>query len=260
MTVAGEHGPRWLEQPAGPLPFLEGCGAGAKLLAFGLLAPGVMAWAVLTPAWGAALLLVVAALGWGIAVRGPWWRPWWRLRWLAGVLLLVHLLLTPGEPVWAWLPWLTREGLYQGGRQTARLLLLAGLAWVLVRSTTPRQLMAALGRAGAPLGPAVARGLALTAFALAQVPNLMQEAEAVREQMQLRLGGQLPKGRWGRWAVAGEALLQRTLATVDRQEEAMRQRGYERELPPLPRSGQPWGGREWAVLLLAGIPWLLPGG
>ncbi|MBF0427681.1 MAG: hypothetical protein HQL94_02050 [Magnetococcales bacterium] len=231
-----------------------------KLVAFGLLLPVLLLAPVFSWVWLAGVVLVVMAL---MAASLPLaWvgRGLFRLRWLFLAMLLTHGWFTPGEPLWSEWPALTREGVVAGGVQSLRLVLLALLAWSLMKTTTPMELVGVfsqflgwLERFGVP----VQRGLSILAFCLASLPILMAEAIRVREGMTLRLDkGEAGKIRLERLAFAGGALLLRMVWSVRRREEGLRTRGFLAALPSVERPAQSRDWRDWGVILLPALVWL----
>ncbi len=237
--------------------FLERCDARAKLIALFLFMPIVLAQPILSWGWGGAVLLLFVLIQAGRAtIWASLWRQLWRLRWFFATLLLLHGLLTPGQPVWSGWAMLTWEGLREGVQQSLRLLILVSLSWMLVRSTTPLQWVVALhgffGRLER-LGVPVREWSAILAFSLGRIPQLVQEARRVGEEQELRQplaasGGW--QARLQRTACGGEALLFRLLHTARAQEEALLVRGMAKGLPAIlpPASRLAW--RDWLLLLL----------
>lgn len=234
----------------------------AKVAAFFLLLPAVAGLPLLSMGGGAAVLLT----GLAVAAAGLSWRdllpPLRRLRWFYLFLFLLHALLTPGHPLFPWLPFVAREGLGVGLEQGARLTLLAVLAWVLMRSTPPLQVAAALKTLLGwmePLGVPVSRAVALLAYALTALGHLHASALGVRQLQTLRLGERT--GGWAagmeRLAMGGEILMARMLEEVRLQEWAMAARGYGGDLPALPASTGRMGWRDGVLLLLPLLPCLL---
>ncbi len=238
--------------------FLQRCDPRAKLGFFLLLLPVFLAQPPFSAAWLAAALLV--ALAW-IGAAAPPLRPsdftrsLWRLRWLFLALLLTHGYLTPGEPLWPGPLAPAREGLSAGLHQSLRLILLVALAWSLMRTTTPLQLVTAFRRLfrwleGTPFSPQ--RTWALLAFTLERIPRLMHIARGVRTAMGLRLPPGSPSARLTRLVMAAEALLYRLSRDVSRQEEALLARGFSHGLPQPPLPNDPLGWRDLLLLVPPG--------
>jgi energy-coupling factor transporter transmembrane protein EcfT len=174
-------------------------------------------------------------------------------------LFLLHGLLTPGEPFWPLLPWLSWQGVREGGQQLLRLWLLIAFAWVLVRSTTPMQWVIGLYRLFGRLQRwhvPVQRSCALLAFALGSMPALLQEARQLQEEGRLRYrgGSQRLTQRLLRVAEKGQALLLRLLQRASAQEESLRLRGFAQGLPFVVLYQPHW---HWRDTLLLGGPVLL---
>lgn len=254
-----------IPSPAPPVADATFLGASlpwAKVAAFLLLLPSVATLPLLSTGGGAALLLTTLAVG----AAGLSWRellpPLRRLRWFYLFLFLLHGLLTPGHPIAPWLPFVIREGVGVGLEQGVRLTLLAVLAWVLMRSTPPLHVAAALNTLLGwlePLGVPVSRAVALLAYALAALGHLHAAALGVGRMQSLRLGTGEGKGaaRLARLAQGGEILLLRTLEEVRGQERAMRARGFDGELPVLVTSRRRPGWRDGVILTAPLLPMLL---
>jgi energy-coupling factor transporter transmembrane protein EcfT len=234
--------------------FLSQCDPRAKLGAFFLLMPLLLARPVTTPEGWIAPLFVILAL-WGAGLdHGLFFRQLLRLKWLFIALLAVHSLLTPGEPLWSGFMALSREGAVAGFLYCIRLVLMVSLAWVLIKTTTHLQivvgikaLLGFLEKWGVPLE----RGLSLLAYTLGRIPHLIQEAGRIREDMACRLGESRDKkwqNRLHHLALAGEALLFRVLRNAQDQEEALRVRGISHGLPPLPPLTNHLGWRDGVIL------------
>ncbi|MEO5353363.1 MAG: energy-coupling factor transporter transmembrane protein EcfT [Magnetococcus sp. XQGC-1] len=237
--------------------FLERCDARAKLLALFLFMPIVLSQPILSWGWGGAVLLLILLVQAGQAtIWASLWRQVWRFRWFFATLLLLHGLLTPGQPVWPGWAWVTWEGLREGAQQSLRLLILLSLSWMLVRSTTPMQWVVALhGFFGKleRLGVPVREWSAILAFSLGRIPYLVQEARRVGEAQELRRPLATSRGwqaRLQRTAQGGEALLFRLLLTARAQEEALLVRGIAHGLPAILPPATPLGWRDWLLLLL----------
>ena len=74
-----------------------------------------------------------------------------RLRWLLLALLVLYLGFTPGEPVWAAVPALSREGLAEGARRALVLLDLVAAVQLLLVTTPTDELALAIARLARPL-------------------------------------------------------------------------------------------------------------
>lgn len=241
---------------------MTSCDPRFKLVGFGLLLPIVMSAPVFSPVWlagsGLVLLVIMAAslplaqLGGGL----------FRLRWLFLALLLTHGWFTPGVPLGFGMGFLTQEGVLAGVYHSIRLVLLALLAWGVMRTTTPMELvgvfyyfLGGLERFGVP----VQRGLSILALCLTSLPRLMADADRVREGMMLRLGPVWAGGVMGRMerlVFAGEALLLHLLWEVRQLEEGVRARGFGEALPPVRLHSQRGGWRDWGLLLPPVFLWL----
>ncbi|MBF0183421.1 MAG: hypothetical protein HQM06_03385 [Magnetococcales bacterium] len=246
--------------------FLHRCDPRAKLAALALLAPLLYRQPIFSWLWlGSTLLFLFvihdALLHWLRSLG----QQLWRLRWLFITLLLLHALLTPGEPLWSPLPWLTWQGLREGTQQLLRLLLMIAFAWVLVRTTTPMQWVTGFYRLFGvlqPLGLPVQQGCALLAFTLGSIPALLHETRQIREESLLRRpvsANQSWSQRMQTVADNGRALLLRLLQRAGAQEESLTLRGFAQGLPFVILHQSRWHWRDW---LLTGWPlllWLLHG-
>ena len=239
--------------------FLHRCDPRAKLGAFFLLMPVILAEPLAAPVWWAGAVLALTGLVLAAAPTAALRNTLFRLRWLFLLLLLTHGYMTPGHPLWPSgtdppaLPLPSREGLLTGLHQSGRLILIAALAWCLMRTTTPLQLVAAFRRLfirleGTPFSPQ--RFWAVLVFALERIPRLMRTAQGVNADLTLRRTGGAGRGRLRHLALAGEALLARLLCDVRRQEEALHARGFDSGLPSPPLSRSPMGWRDGVILLL----------
>ncbi len=229
-----------------------------KLAAFALLLPVLMTAPIASPVWMVGVVLVLAGLmlarvGWQEFARGLW-----RLRWLWLAMLLIHGWFTPGTPLWPVGPALTGEGVLAGGRQAARMILLIGAAWSLMRSTTPMELVGALQRWSGGWRPAQ-HWLSLLAFCLATLPRLQEDARRVRIGMRLRLaedqGGFA--ARLERIVFAGEAMLMRMLWDARRREQGLLARGHADALPLVRAEARATDWRDWVLLLPPAVAWLI---
>ncbi|MBF0099120.1 MAG: hypothetical protein HQM04_06170 [Magnetococcales bacterium] len=247
------------------IPFLQQCDPRAKLLTLLLLAPLLYRYPMLSWGWLGSLFMLFFILNSNVKQEVPaLFRQWWRLRWLIVTLLLLHGLLTPGEPIWSWLPWLSWQGVREGGQQLLRLLLLIAFAWLLVRSTTPLQWVIGLYRLFGffqRFGVPVQQGCALLAFALGSMPALMQEARHIQEEGRLRYSGGTERmtQRLQRVAEQGQALLLRLLQRAYAQEESLHLRGFAHGLPFVILHHPRW---HWRDTLLLGWPvflWIVQG-
>ncbi|MBF0444806.1 MAG: energy-coupling factor transporter transmembrane protein EcfT [Magnetococcales bacterium] len=238
-----------------PNSFLGNCDPRAKLLAFFLLMPLLLSQPFTTPGgWVALLFVSIAIIAAKLNLR-LYLQQLKRLRWLFFALWFFHALLTPGQPVLPGLTAISQEGAVAGVSYSVRLVLMVTLSWVLIKTTTHGQIVAAfkslfgfLEKFGVPLE----RGLGLLAFTLGRIPHLISEAGGVKRDMDHRLG----VGTSRRWleklysmAQAGEALLFRLLRCAHAQEEALRVRGILHGLPVIPPLTTTFGWRDGAVLI-----------
>ncbi|WP_130471290.1 energy-coupling factor transporter transmembrane component T family protein [Candidatus Magnetaquicoccus inordinatus] len=240
--------------------FLHQCDPRAKLAALVLLAPLLYRHPILSWEWlGSILLLLFIVQDTFLLWIHSLGRQIWRLRWLFLTILLLHGLLTPGEEVWDYLPWLTWQGVREGVQQLFRIMLLITFAWVLVRTTTPLhwvtgiyRLFSGLERLGIP----IQQGCALLAFSLGTIPTLLQEAHHIREERSLRQSA--PQQSWSerfeQLAANGSALLFRLMRRASAQEESLLLRGIKTGLPFVILHEEHWHWRDW---LLSGWPVLL---
>ncbi|MEO5340019.1 MAG: energy-coupling factor transporter transmembrane protein EcfT [Magnetococcus sp. MYC-9] len=236
---------------------MEKCDPRAKLIALFLFMPLFFAQPMVSWGWGAAALMLLLLVQAGLTqLLHALLRQLWCLRWLFVTLLLLHALLTPGEPIWHGWEMLTWEGVREGVQQTIRLVVLICLSWMLVRTTTPMQwvmglyrLFGRLERLGLPIRP----WCAIVAFALGAIPHLVQEAGHVGAELALRLP-HVAARRWfvrvQRTALGGEALLFRLLYMARGQEESLSARGLGEGLPFPVVQSSPLGWRDVLVLSL----------
>ncbi len=237
--------------------FLERCDPRAKLIALFLFMPLLLAQPVVSWGWGVAFVLAALVVQAGLtALLTSLVRQLWRLRWLFATLLLLHGLLTPGQPVWSGWTMLTWEGLREGVLQTVRLVVLVSLSWILVRTTTPLQWVVGLYRLFGGLerlGIPVRQWCSIVAFALGRIPHLVQESRRVGEDLDLRLACTTPtdwRARLQRTAQGGEALLFRLLSVARGQEESLSMRGMTEGLPFVLLQNTALGWRDLLLLLL----------
>lgn len=242
--------------------FLGRCAPWAKLTAFFLLLPSVVGVPILSPMGLVGALLIVGSLAAARLSPRESLMPVKRLRWLYLFLFLLHGLMTPGEPLMAALPLVTREGVRVGGEQALRLTLLAWLAWALMRSTPPLHVASGLRFLLGwlePLGVPVRRGVALLAYTLTALGRLHASTRDIMALQSLRLGEKQPglAGSMARLSAGGGALLTRMLDEVHVQEMAMKARGFDQELPFTPSDQPGWGWRDGVILTAPVLPILL---
>ncbi|HIJ85497.1 MAG: energy-coupling factor transporter transrane protein EcfT [Magnetococcales bacterium] len=233
------------------LSFLRRCDPRSRLAAFFLVLPvlthgdsGAMAW------WLVLLALValprLAGMGWG-----DFLLPLRRLRFFFLVLFLVHGFFVPGSALLPFSEWPSREGLLLGGQQMLRLACMASLAWVLVRVSSPQDmvlglcgLFGILGRMGVP----VMRWAVLLSWTLECVGRLFTLATSVRARV--IPDDKVHQGWWGAVTLSGQrASLFLTDMMVDMvaQEQRLVAQGVLTGLPmPPPVPYRP----EWRDILL----------
>jgi energy-coupling factor transport system permease protein len=110
------------------------------------------------------------------------WRNLSSLRWLLVIVFVMHGLLSEGEPIWAALPWITREGLIVGGIFAWRVALMVAFATVLTATTSPVDLGDGIERLLRPaerLGLPVHELAMVSVIALRFVPTLLDEARRI---------------------------------------------------------------------------------
>ena len=218
--------------------FLEKCDPRAKLVALFFIMPILLSQPIFSWGWGVAAGLSVLSIAAGLqSLIASLVRQLLRLRWLFATLLLFHVFFTPGQAVWDGFNSVTWEGVREGLQQALRLVFLLSLSWILVRTTTPLQLLTGLYSLFGgleTLGIPVKKWFAIMAFALGRIPYFVQEAGLVGEDLGLRLF-RMPQSGWRnrlqRTAQGGEALLLRLLLSARCQEEALRARGFAQGLP-----------------------------
>lgn len=218
--------------------FLERCDPRSKLIALFLIVPVLLSQPVFSWGWGIASGLLILVMVTGLlSLFVSLARQLLKLRWLFATIFIFHAFFTPGQQVLDGWSTLTQEGLYEGVQQVVRLVFLVSLSWVLVRTTTPLQLLAGLyylfrGLEG--LGIPVKKGFAMVAFSLGQIPRFVREARWIDGDLSLRITHIKPRSwrtRLQRTVQGGEVLLFRLLMAAYRQEESLRARGFERGLP-----------------------------
>ncbi len=111
------------------------------------------------------------------------------LRWLLLIVLVMHGVLTPGTPVFDWLPRLTREGLLLGLVFAWRIAIMVSVASLLTATTAPVDLGDALEKLLGPLsriGVPVHELAMISVIALRFVPTLLDEAGRIIKAQQGR--------------------------------------------------------------------------
>lgn len=243
--------------------FLQRCDARAKLVAFLIIMPILLTQPVFSWRWSMGLGLALLALILSPRSLFPsLLKQLFRLRWLFATLLLIHGIFTPGQPLdWDPLSLLSWSGLQHGFQQSIRLISLLGLAWILVKTTTPTQLLSGFYQCVAGLESfhrPIKRGFSLLAFSLTSIPTLISQASTIQEELELRLG--TVSGHWGkrmrRTVQAGEALLFRLLWQVRWQEEALISRGFE-SLPFIPQANTTFSWRDYLLLMVPSVTLLV---
>lgn len=218
--------------------FLERCDPRAKLVALFLVMPLLLSQPIFSWRWGVIAALAILAVSAGLlSIIRSLVQKLLYLRWLFLALLLFHGWFTPGQPLWHGWDVPTWEGVREGLQQALRLVFLVSLSWILVKTTTPLQLLAGLYRLLGgleTLGIPVKRGLATTAFALGQIPSFAQKGAWTGDDLTLRASHTAQthwQARLYRTAHGGEALLFRLSLAARWQEEALHVRGFSQGLP-----------------------------
>ncbi|MDD3762207.1 MAG: CbiQ family ECF transporter T component [Nevskiales bacterium] len=101
-----------------------------------------------------AVAAVVLFAGYGWLAGNAWSRlrgGLFRMRWLLGAIFVLYAGFTPGDPLLASLPGLSREGLSEGGRRALVLVDLLLMVYLLLATTSVDQLVQALRMLTAPL-------------------------------------------------------------------------------------------------------------
>ncbi|RME39014.1 MAG: hypothetical protein D6794_04480 [Deltaproteobacteria bacterium] len=140
-----------------------------------------------------------------------------RLRWFFLAVFLLHLLFFPGHTLLG-LPWLSRDGLLRGLLLCWQMLLGFVAAGLLVQTSTPDELAAALGRLLAPLArlsPALRSFLGLLPRAVELLPEVRRHTVELwnrREGLRRKLRHGALADRLG---AAGDLLEQMVLELAD---------------------------------------------
>lgn len=111
------------------------------------------------------------------------------LRWLLIIVFVMHGFVTPGVPVFEWLPKLTREGLLLGAIFAWRIAIMVSTASLLTATTAPVDLGDALEKMLGPLsrlGVPVHELAMISVIALRFVPTLLDEAGRIIKAQQGR--------------------------------------------------------------------------
>ena len=227
------------------------------MVGFVLVIPVVLARPVGSPVWFAGALLVLAAVVATGSPLAPMGRTLLRLRWMFAALLVFHALLTPGDPIFPGTDIVSWQGLRQGLHQALRLILLAALAWALMRTTSLLQLVEAfrqLSRWLQKVGVDTERGWSILAFTLGRLPHLLATAHRIRQQMSLRLvSPSVARFRFPfNLVLAAQAFLVHLLREVHHQEQGLRARGFHQRLPLAPRIHTHLGWPDFFLLSCAG--------
>ena len=237
--------------------FLEKCDPRAKLVALFLIMPVLLSQPILSWSWSVAATLSILAITAGLLpLIASLARSLLSLRWLFAALLLFHVFFTPGQPLWHGWDVPTWEGVREGFQQVLRLVFLVSLSWILVRTTTPLQLISGLYRLFGgleALGIPVKSGFSIMAFALGRIPHFIQETRRVGEDLGLRTPHMIKAGwraRLQHTARGGEALLLRLFLKARGQEEALYSRGFAQGLPFSILEKTTLGWRDLLLLIL----------
>jgi energy-coupling factor transport system permease protein len=110
------------------------------------------------------------------------WRNLLSLRWLLIIVFVMHGVLTPGEPIFAAVPWISREGLLIGGIFAWRVGLMVSVAAALTATTSPVDLGDGIERLLQPaerVGVPVHELAMVSVIALRFVPTLLDEAHRI---------------------------------------------------------------------------------
>ncbi|MBN2565075.1 MAG: energy-coupling factor transporter transmembrane protein EcfT [Candidatus Eisenbacteria bacterium] len=133
-------------------------------------------------AYGFLTVVIAALVATSRLSPGFLWRNLASLRWLLVIVFLMHGILTRGEPVFAAIPWITREGLMIGGVFAWRVALMVSVATLLTATTSPVDLgdgIERLLRPLEPIGVPVHELAMVSVIALRFVPTLLDEARRI---------------------------------------------------------------------------------
>nr|CRH05479.1 conserved exported protein of unknown function. Containing cobalt (Co) ion transmembrane transporter activity domain. might involve in the cobalamin biosynthetic process [Candidatus Magnetococcus massalia] len=229
----------------------------AKLIALLLMLWPVMASPVSHPAWLLSVGLFLLLLS---RLKPPFkllLALWFKLRWLLLGVALLHLLLTPGEPLLPGLPeQMSKQGLLHGLDRVIRLLLLSGYAWLFNQTTTAAETLNALrclAPKRGPLSQPMGRFFDLLGFTLLAAPRMLATGRELDETLAARVqrvrGGRMQTLFWG-WYQRADVLLNRLLSDLPRHEEALIARGWQDGLPKQTVERVVWRMKEWGVVSL----------
>ena len=103
-----------------------------------------------------------------------------------GIILLMHVLFTPGAPLMENLPFATVEGVWTGGIQVLRFILLIMYASILIHTTSPSGLNYALMYFLRPLGTFGTDLAFMTGVAMTLIPDLFREITIIKKAQTAR--------------------------------------------------------------------------
>ena len=190
--------------------------------------------------WTGLFAIAMAVVATALAARASWRdaaRDVWALRYLYVVTIVLHSILSRGEPLLR-LPAgvvISGEGILRGCFFSVKIALLAVLIGLLLRTTHPASLVAALeslpvlgGKSGAPGRLALTLGLAVRFL-----PTIFTEAERIR-WAQIGRGLDVTGGPVRRARSLAPLLLPLVASSLDRVDTittAMQARGYRLDAP-----------------------------
>jgi energy-coupling factor transport system permease protein len=140
-----------------------------------------------------------------------------------GIILLMHMLFTPGDPFLENLPFPTVEGVWTGGIQVLRFILLILYTSILIHTTSPSGLNYALMYFLRPLGTFVTDLAFMTGVAMTLIPYLFREITIIKKAQTAR--GYRPGGIKGSTALV-VPLLNRSFHHVDELSDALESRCF----------------------------------
>ena len=142
---------------------------------------------------------------------------------LFGIILLMHVLFTPGAPLLENLPFATVEGVWTGGIQVLRFILLIMYTSILIHTTSPSGLNYALMYFFRPLGTFGTDIAFMTGVAMTLIPELFREITILKKAQTAR--GYRLRGIKGFTALV-VPLLNRSFHRVDKLSDALESRCF----------------------------------
>ncbi|MCL7416092.1 MAG: energy-coupling factor transporter transmembrane protein EcfT [ANME-2 cluster archaeon] len=140
-----------------------------------------------------------------------------------GVIFLTHLLFTPGDPLFVWLPVPTLAGFVTGGVLVLRFMLLILYTSIMIYTTSPSGLNYALACFLRPFGSFGSDLAFMTGTAMTLLPGLFREKDTITKAQAAR--GYKPRGLKGFTALV-VPLLHRSFQRVDELSDALESRCF----------------------------------